>query len=1636
MKKILYFISVLFVCACPVRDAEAFAWPDFTPLLPFSPQFCVMCTPPSIDWAITTYNQVSDAKNRLQEMTNVTKIKQKLASYATNLGKTAFNFAMQKASAKKKVISYARTIEDSRRDGVNVRSEASVKTDFINLFFQYPSSDTKTNSLYRQKGKDLKADTALEMYITSTEMLKELCGEKGKGCELANSIDVTPEMLNKVRGEDLEKTGMLLQLSLAERCLMEGEYCDMLSMESCEKSEQQSTTWGSGSSGWNEYSGGASASGSAAPEDNVCNWRSSLQVMMIYDKIMKYNEMLVFMNAQYEAVMGIDTLAKIKAAKTEDEKKNKGAYFINEQLRKNDYAAKASFDTAFADEKAELSAADKKELAKYTKNIQNHDNVMDGNFEVNDGSEGFETEFDGKDDEIETLHYIEEAQKELNEAKMFHNFKQMLPGYRKVFKGLKQAREYHDKTLEYLQESGACVKSYLAPHYKDAAAAWMGNCDYYGKGYVYCHYEKEKKTDNEDPSIGLYDDVCPDDPEHKCYIQKLEDSDIKTGWNGVLLAYYDAGKVADALQETQTYLKDGEDDGSIVVKDEDAEDNEYTSGVSIDTDTDEPGNDSIFVTQRDTDDVLKAPGSSVSSMVPSADKVSESVPVSRDDVSIDEDSKDPAAAESLEEETRKGHLMNWIWGATVAEQVSEDISRAEPKFGEATGGFPMWNDQREFYDQYLEYKYINIGDLVKNAPFQSYVKEAANDINDIYPYTPIVSHGHNSCWIQGHLSSCPCTVTVSTEEIRGAVGEAIASVHADKTPDITDARQYFDGLTQSEKKTLKALIRKHKAKIASLEAEKKRLQSEIGAINTQRDEVNNKYNEIMSNDRDSGGEYDGNNVSIATAGETNRTVDESNKYAAELQAKADDPDVDFSTSLTNKQMNARKTGAGKLSSLKSEADAEKELSETLKKQAEEKAAELKSVNEKIENERRSFVKDFSDKEADFHKSFDDAAAAYVFNNHDNEVVTALVGAIAEASAEMTAKYSQQCHGVIINLPSLAATDGGDMIKCIRSSASKLVGSYKQSIDNLGDVKYYNNSAVVGVHNSMVEAMKSIGECPRDGVPSEPIAGKMFTELCNDAGDCQTPSDALTNDEFYEMEGEDGSNAQKMAVYFAGAVSLYEDYKAPRAAIETSADVGTALNTLPAPAREIFHFDISDYDSIEKYYDDNNVKNPSNMDITITAEGFRKAGNIMAETAKAVADEAADTAIKVTYDDEDTQENSDGEGDKNSGSGAEGSAADVGEENGSEAQPEADVSSTVGTFPNIWRYILRRHAYGQKNFDLTRLIGNKVFGDTVRGDPDINYLRSGAFPCYVKKGGTYKTLDVYAGDSKHDFGYAYGHKSSNYNETYCSGIFIDKKGKLFDYQANAEPVVSKKTSGADTGDDSELGAILAYVPDVGSGLAGIIKGNFKGVRRKLTFNPALQKAVNVISETEELGKDSSHDALFYMANRSLYDRNQFGDYLNQVEQEALAREALLKAENQVDGVYENLKDAFYGTGLVLDQDFDLLNEDDYKTASDKLKEQKDVYLNKALADIGNMKTKTESAAESVKQLKNTVLLLQTDSEEIVHINGTETADQLREKMETQKADNALEAKYDKMGDEAHERRLRNLLPPYCNVHKIK
>ena len=1229
-------------------------------------------------------------------------------------------------------------------------------------------------------------------------------------------------------------------------------------------------------------------------------------------------------------VLGILIFPQVSASK--DIQGNNDVSADKKYRAENSYSADITSSEHFVfadneeydDEGGELTEEDRKEFSKYEEGIETHENVMTGNFESLEKAEGYETLLDGKEDDIASLAILKNVEKSINEAKIYHNMKQMLPDFKKTFQELKDAREYHDKTVEYLQSSQECISRYLKPHYEEASKSWFGNdCGFFGTGTVYCHYNPEKEIGDETESKGIYDDTCPDDTKHLCYIKKLEEHEYKSGISGLLLKYYEQGKEEDALQETQTYLREGEQEEGPTETVEQVSDNEYTAQVNVESSSQENGVDEgVYVSGRDDTNAMDADNLNTSEIVPDVDDTKNNMKKEVEAQEADTNEKDPKKAEALAEETRKSHLMNWVWGAQVAADISRDLDSNSPRFGTRIKRFPLWNDQKEFYDQYIDGKFDNIKAYIKDASMPDALLAAAKSINAKLNYKPIV--------IKNNLGKEK--VRIKKSEITAAIKKALLTIKK-KEFDLKDTtKEAIDKLIVAENKALAALKAQHDKKMATLTNKKEKLQVALAKANEELSDVNEEVN------KESG--------TVASSVNTDRITKDNEASNKALEDKYT-VDVDLQDSPMNKKFSEEKESSDKnKTSAKKERQTKLRLAETKEKNSKRLSDELKKVKDDIEKERRNFVKDYAQLEEKLRSTFDEK----VENTEvpvvlDSTVIARMTEVINKASETLSRKYKEE-----ITLPLTAATLSGEMIACLRKEAVKIVEKTKSDLDNMkkDESIYYlsNASKVKSAHKSMINKMKSISSCAAGGVSSAPIAKEVFGDMCDDVS-C--------------LKEDTGANT-----YFVGALPLKYDLKTPNKPVQFSS----------APMREVFHLDLEDYDNLEKYYE-NEEELDNNSNIYITADGFLNSGLEL---------------------------------------------------------------------PEIWRYVLKRHAYVQKQFNLVRLLGNSEYGDDVRGDPDQNYLRSGSFPCYIGSkvvdvGSVYKLRrSGFKWTLIFDrFGYSVNKtKDINlYNKVPCQGFTL-KGNKVIDYAVDASPSGGNVTPNLKglISETSELGTVLAYIPDTTvEALVPFLPSNL-GNRRKLTFNASMQKAVGLVSDAEDMDDDKEKEALFYLANRTFFDRNQFGDFLNQYEQEAIARDSLIKVENQIEGIIQNLQDIFYGTGIVITEDFDLLKDSDYKAAADALDEQKKIYMNKAEKEIQKVKGATQSTKEKAEALLHSLAVLAADSDEVVQVSGREDLSDLAARIKNRQADNAVIGKYDEEGRKAHDRRLRQLQPPYCEVHVYK
>ena len=93
-------------------------------------------------------------------------------------------------------------------------------------------------------------------------------------------------------------------------------------------------------------------------------------------------------------------------------------------------------------------------------------------------------------------------------------------------------------------------------------------------------------------------------------------------------------------------------------------------------------------------------------------------------------------SEKEEKNNRELELLAWNIGAEAAEELAADQYSSSPQWGTPKKRFPIWNDQKNFYNQYIIGKYENIKDYLNRVNLQPSVIALAIELNKIMEAAP------------------------------------------------------------------------------------------------------------------------------------------------------------------------------------------------------------------------------------------------------------------------------------------------------------------------------------------------------------------------------------------------------------------------------------------------------------------------------------------------------------------------------------------------------------------------------------------------------------------------------------------------------------------------------------------------------------------------------------------------------------------------------------------------------------------------------------------------------------------------------------------------------------------------------------
>lgn len=1341
MKKIRVIFSVLGMCFLFIRNGNALPIPDYTPLIPVAPQICAQCTPAAIGKVTAGIQMVMSVKDDFESGKLLSKVKQFGLSYAMTLGSTAFNRLKKDLLKQRKVVSYARTIEECNIGG-DMTDEAKVKDAFIKLFLQYPSDKGPEKKAYRNKGDQMKMDTNVEMYVTAVEMSKEL-------------------------------DGMLAELDNIEKCIVAGEDCSSVGMESynCQTSET---------------------------EDDACLWRNALVAVRIYDKIMQYNEFLLAMKVQLDAVRSIGGNVKIR----EFEKKEDKTSLLN-----------------ILNDRTEVQTATIEH-----KNSYGYASASDNKFGfATVKSAGLKKPLDGKEDDFMSLTVIKDAQEKINEAMSAHNYKKMLPDFKKSFEDYHAFNKYYQIVMDNLYLSDVCSVNYLGQYYVDGLKAWLGRrCEQTEKRFK-CEYREQ-----DDAHLGEYDVACSNNANNKCFILNQDDFNVRLGISAWLMELYEEANVEENNSSEDIYM------------------------------------------------TMSMSNSDSSSLQSLDDAKSSSNSKYKNDSSGDGEPnlKKPSMEDDLYAEMRKNSLLTWTLGAKVAQEVAADLVEKDSKFGR-TKSLPLWNDQKAFYDIYIDGKYKNIRDYIEKMPLFSEMAGAALVINQNMVF----------------------------EDIKNAAGEIISSgeeKRAELKQNIQKLQNILsngggkmdtsklDDMLAEESKALNEIRSDYLKLVDAKEKEKAKIYEQLDKLSEElsnvRDEIEQAANDTYSSE------------SMVSVAEEGLLLGKKYKRGN-------------SVSPQEKMFSQQKTEGNELnvqaiSKKDSGAIREKTLTENIKRLRE----RLDSLEGGMIAIDADYVKKYSDKEALYKQKVSGAV---------NSVRT-------------VAKISE-IENIISLTPPLKISE--IITEAVRKYALGLVDETVEKINSLksGNKLYYaaNSSEIYAIHNEMIQKLKNItlNDLLLKALLPEEIQKLKITE------DFLEP---FKSSFAKLLEGKDTPDSE----YFVGLIARDRDFMAPKAPVKFQS----------ASLRDVFHLDQDDFFSIKQFYKGNKEELPEkNKDVTISR--------------RAVLDSGLD-------------------------------------------------------LPEIWRYILQNRTFVEQDIDMKDLLNS--------GTPGLALVNRGIYPC----------KDVKTGKSIAMNGLDRFVVTSDSGKQYCSNVKLDNN-KIYDIEGNAYYDYSEENVGI-SNDTSELGQILDFVTVTKTvceeGADGLPECKTVIIEEKLTFRQELLDAVRILVNLPNRDmSEEKKDAANVLYKSVLFERNQYGDFLDMVDQVKMAKEMRNSLENGIQEVRQQLKSIFEELGFTFDDNFDLSIEEDYKEAQDVLDEQKEGYIKAAKRIMTGISGKSDRIMADTAKLNHQLKLLEKDNEELILISGSEDLDDFEENLRTEIANRGVAEEYTKEGDKSFTNNLKRLRPPYCSVY---
>ena len=428
--------------------------------------------------------------------------------------------------------------------------------------------------------------------------------------------------------------------------------------------------------------------------DELGSWVNYYLVSSTYDSILRMTEELIALEAQYESAQsmrgGVDPEDEEEAEETEENKTSSNSYF--------------EMTSSYAQEGSLIQRIKERVKNPKGKLIATQPRVA-------------KSPFDGAAEQFNSLTEVKDLTMVLNQALDAHNLKQQLDTFKGTFVEYNRMRSLHAKAIQQLYQSEKCVMGYLGRYYKDPVETWIGaGCDYVideQNGYsIYCNTNMDANSKNLTHIETGYM-LCKDNKRKICINSGINSYENRKGLSGFTTSAYKEAKALLALDVVTD--EEGEQEGTG--RSFSQEDFVVQLNTSVDVKNPDNLNDDVEAdtSQKDMKEMERK----------ESEKVTESE-AGLDDRSMVKPSKEL----EFEQLDREREVLGWQIGSAVAKKIGEGMSLGDAdEYGRFIYKYDLWEDEKYFYDQYLDLKYKNMEVFVNNLDLRDISIAIAEQIN-------------------------------------------------------------------------------------------------------------------------------------------------------------------------------------------------------------------------------------------------------------------------------------------------------------------------------------------------------------------------------------------------------------------------------------------------------------------------------------------------------------------------------------------------------------------------------------------------------------------------------------------------------------------------------------------------------------------------------------------------------------------------------------------------------------------------------------------------------------------------------------------------------------------------------------------